>query len=157
MASLTGIQRIDEAGSVQLLQKRVVEKVLRFYLRPFRTLHYLQDGLDDIFGHERHALKNRLMFVVDGFEQPSVIGLHVFGHHLRCRLFIAVDDGDRLGVASEIAAYGVRLLLDGFARGDDGDEDKRNIQVSDIENMLEPQFFGLKCYWSAHESGSGVA
>ena len=48
----------------------------------------------------------------------------------------------------------LKFLPEGVAVSD---EDKRNIEVGDIENMPEPQFLSLKCYWSAHEPGGGVA
>src|SRR5499433_3066266 len=153
----TSIQRINEAGGFQLLQKRVIEKVFRFYLRCFRTFSDLQNSLDFLFGHQRQSLKDRSMFVVDRFEQLSVIRLHESSHYFYRGFFVAVDDGDRLGITSEIAANGIGLLLDDFSGGDDGDKDKRNIELSDVENMLESQFLGLKGYRSAHESGGGVA
>src|SRR5439155_12875472 len=117
----------------------------------------LQDRLEFFFGHERESLKNRRMLIVNRFEQLSVIRFHKFTHHFHGRLFIAADDGNCLGIASEIAADGVGLLLDDFTRGYDGDKDKGNIELGDIENMLEAQFLSLKGYRSAHESGGGVA
>src|SRR5215813_4676463 len=97
------------------------------------------------------------MLVVNRFKRLTVIRLHIFGHDFHGCLFVLADNRDRLSVTSEIAVDGIRLLLDDFSGGDNGDKDKRNIELGDIENMLESQFLGLKGYRSAHESGGGVA
>ena len=97
------------------------------------------------------------MFVVNSFERLPVVGLHEFAHHFHGRFSIAQDDGDRLGVASEITAYGVRLLLENFSRANDAHKYEGNIELGNVQDLFETQFLSLKNDGGVHEPGGGVA